>query len=79
MKEEDLIKLGFKFHSRYEHDDFYTNRYVKGILQVEFTYTATNKQISTDVTIEEINCMPITLEEIKVLIPVFCKSKHKVE
>lgn len=69
MKEEELTALGFVKTDQYKHDRFDTNRYTKGLLQVEFTYDG-SELIVCDLTIEEVNCMPITLDEIKALTPI---------
>lgn len=74
MTELELSRLGFQCKKQYTHDEFYTNRYTKGVLQVEFTYEGvlgTNGQLKTvDLTITEVNGKPITLEEMEVLTPI---------
>ena len=72
MTELDLFGLGFECKKQYNHDQFNTNRYVKGVLQVEFTYEA-ETLISTELTIEEINSKPISFEEMKALTPILGK------
>ncbi len=66
MTEVQLKELGFKLIEQYEHDEFNTNRYAKGCLQVEFTYNSENLE-SVDLTIEEVNCKPVTLADMKSL------------
>lgn len=59
-----LQEIGFKRTDSYKHDHYHTNRYKLGCLEVEFTYE--NKQLLTcDLTISELNCMPISFNQIK--------------
>lgn len=69
MTEQQIKDLGFELTRVYAHDQYNTKRYTKGVLHVEFTYDA-GILITSDLTIEEVNCMPVTLEEIKVLTPI---------
>lgn len=64
MTELQLKGLGFEFTKQYEHDEFHTNRYAKGVLEVEFTYEG--KELKTcDLTMSELNCKPVTFDEMK--------------
>ena len=66
MTEKEIKEIGFELVKQYNHDQFNTNRYQKGILEVEFTYE--NKQLVTvDLTMEEVNCLPITINELEQL------------
>ena len=38
MNENELKGLGFELTKKYEHDQYHTNRYARGVLEVEFTY-----------------------------------------
>ena len=69
MKEEDIKKLGFKFIKNYKHDQYNTNQYAKGVLVVEFTYDH-NVLINYDLTVHEVFCKSITLEDLKILTPI---------
>lgn len=69
MTEEQIKGLGFELTERYTHDQFNTNRYVKGVLEVEFTYEC-NELRTCDLSISELNCMPITFEEMKAIAPI---------
>jgi len=69
MTENELKALGFELTKQYEDDEFVTNRYSKGVLEVEFTYEGDNL-ITCDLTISELNCKPVTLDEMKVLTPI---------
>lgn len=67
---EQLIKtLGFELDHSYDHDQFHTNRYRKGLLMVEFIYEGfTLKTI--DLTMDEVFCKPITYAELKAITPI---------
>lgn len=69
MTELELIELGFKCEKEYTHDQYHTNRYVSGVLSIEFTYEDDELK-SVDLTISEVNSKPITLAEMKVLTPI---------
>lgn len=66
MSEQEIKGIGFELTKQYTHDQFKTNRYQKGILEVEFTYKD-KKLVTVDLTMEEINCLPITKEELQQL------------
>lgn len=69
ITENQIIELGFQLVKKYKHNQFTTNRYCKGVLEVEFSYNNENL-VSVDLTITELNCKPTTLEEIKKLTPI---------
>ncbi len=73
--EEQLKGLGFKMTKQYEHDEFHTNRYAKGVLEVEFTYEA-QQLVTCDLTISELNCKPVTFDEMKALTTILGDCKH---
>lgn len=66
MTENEIKDIGFELVKQYEHNQFKTNRFQKGILEVEFTYEET-KLVTVDLTVEEINCLPITKNELQQL------------
>lgn len=66
MTEKEAIKLGFEFVKTYNHDDYRTNRFVNGVIELEFTYLQ-DKLVTADVTIEEINCMEVNREKLYML------------
>jgi len=66
MTEKEIKGIGFELVKQYEHDQFKTNRYQKGILEVEFTYEGKNL-VTVDLTMEEISCLPITKNELQQL------------
>ncbi|MBO0323488.1 hypothetical protein J0X14_14360 [Muricauda sp. CAU 1633] len=52
--ENDLEKMGFDFIKAYDHDEWYTNRYKKGTIEVEFTYRYDTNELETfDIIIDE--------------------------
>ena len=51
MTEQQLIDLGFKLEEQYNHDEFNTNIFSKGVLEVEFTYYK-GKLLTHEVTIK---------------------------
>jgi len=53
MTEDGLKGLGFELTQQYEHDQYHTNRYVKGLFEVEFTYEG-DKLLTCDLTIPEL-------------------------
>ena len=69
MTETQLTGLGFEFVKFYDHDQYRTIRYKKGVLEVEFTYSQKGLE-SCDLTISETNFKPVTLEEMKALTPI---------
>ena len=66
MTENELKGLGFELTQQYEHDQYHTNRYANGVLEVEFTYEG-DKLLTCDLTISELNCKPVTLDDMKAL------------
>ena len=69
MTEQQLKGLVFELTKQYKHDEFNTNRYAKGVLEVEFTYEG--KHLKTcDLTISELNCKPVSFNEMKALTPI---------
>ena len=69
MTENELKGLGFEMTQQYAHDQYDTNRYAKGVLEVEFTYEG-DKLLTCDLTISELNSKPVTLDEMKALTPI---------
>lgn len=69
MTEKELKELGFEMTKHYEHDQFHTSRYAKGVLEVEFTYEG-DRLLTCDLTIAEVNYKPVTLDEMKALTPI---------
>ena len=64
--ERDIKNMGFELVKQYDHDHYNTNRFQKGILEVEFTYE--NGDLSDmSLTIQEVNSVPVTIHELLVL------------
>lgn len=74
LTEYSIKFLGFKLVKKYEHDQFFTNRYKKGCLEVEFTYDDKDL-ISLDVTIDEVIGLPINKNELKTLDNILNKAQ----
>ena len=66
MTEQQIKGLGFEMTKQYEHDQFTTRRYRKGVLEVEFTYEG-DKLHTHDLTMKEINCQPVSFAELQAL------------
>ena len=66
ITEEEIKRNGFKLVKKYDHDQYNTNRFKNGNLEVEFTYEVEDLQ-DVSLTIEEINAIPITVNELLVL------------
>lgn len=63
--EEEIMSNGFVLNKHYEHDEWETIRFVKGCIQIEFTYTLGLEEIhSVDATIDEAIGVPVGLAEI---------------
>lgn len=69
MTEQELIELGkWQLVERYDHDDFYTNRYELCDMQIEFTYLKKNDElISSDITFRTTVTRPIWAKMAKML------------
>ena len=66
MTEQDIKEIGFNLVKQYQHDDFHTNRYRKGLIEVEFTYKD-DELLTIDATISEINCIPVNKSDLQTL------------
>ena len=66
MTEEQIKELGWNLVKQYNHDQYHTNRYKLGCAEIEFTYEG-KELITCDVTISELNCMPISFNQAKSL------------
>lgn len=72
MTEMQVYELGFQCKNQYVHDDFNTNRFVKGLIEVEFTYeggviNSGGKLVSVDITMDEVIGKEVTLDQLKQL------------
>jgi hypothetical protein len=75
--ENDLERIGFDFIKSYNHDEWYTYRYQKGVIQAEFTYKQETNELETfDVTIDETFISP-TKNELEVLDAILNKQTIK--
>lgn len=65
---QELEDLGFELVKSYVHDDFVTQRRVKGVLEVETTWVVPDGIfVSQDLTIDEVNCIEFNFHELNVL------------
>lgn len=65
MTANDLEKIGFYLIKSYSHDEWYTQRFQKGIIQAEFTFNADSDKLETvDFTIDEIVGIEFSIEEL---------------
>lgn len=62
--ESRIKEIGWKLVKQYSHDQYNTNRYKLGCMEIEFTYEGRDL-LTCDLTISELNCMPISFDEIK--------------
>jgi len=72
LTEKDMKPLGFEHVEQYEHDGFITHRYMKGCLEVEFTYGSDFD--SVDVTIDEVIGLPIDKDSLSKLDEILNKN-----
>lgn len=70
MTEEQIKELGWEFVIQYIHHPYHTNRYKLGCMEIEFTYEG-KELLTHDVTIPELNCMPISFNQVKLLTEFF--------
>jgi hypothetical protein len=70
MTEEQIKALGWKLVKQYDHDQYRTNRYKLARMEIEFTYEG-KELISTDVSIQELNNLPITYTQAIILTKLF--------
>jgi len=75
LTEYSIKFLGFKLIKEYKHDQYFTNRYKKGCLEVEFTYDDKDL-VSLDVTIYEVIGLPINKNKLKTLDNILNKAQE---
>jgi len=73
MRRQDILELGFNLIKRYEHDNFTSFRYGKGLVEIEFTFDEDLKQVSCDTIIKESDHVKLSLHDIKSILPVMDK------
>lgn len=66
MSELEIESIGFGLTKQYHHDQYKSRRFKLGMLEVEFTYE-NEKLHDVSLTIEEVNAIPTTLNELLVL------------
>jgi hypothetical protein len=70
MTENDIKELGWELVKQYDHDEFHTNRYQLGCMSIEFVYQD-GELVACELTITELNSMPINLNQAKTLTELF--------
>ena len=76
MTETQAEKEGFDFVKSYHHDQFYTRRFEKGVIALEFTYESeSDKVVSTDINMFEVSCLEVNLDELKSLDAILNKKQ----
>ena len=76
MTEKDIKRIGFEFVKEYEHDEWFTRRYKKGVIEAEFTYRSKNAILETfDITIDEVVGQKVDFAELQVLDKVLNKKQ----
>lgn len=58
MTEKQIRDLGWVLVKQYTHDEFRTNRYYLGCMEIEFTYEG-DELVSLDMSISELIGMPL--------------------
>lgn len=65
LTEVKIEDLGFLLIKSYHHDEFYTRRFEKGVIQIEFTYEAETDRLETiDVIVDEVVSDKLTNSDI---------------
>jgi|GEM_PF-3249562 len=74
--ESIALQMGFSLDKHYEHDEWETLRYKKGVLQLEFTYRIDNGKIETiDITIDEVVGLSVSENDVRHLDRILNKPK----
>ena len=66
ITEKQIKELGWKLVKQYKHDKYHTNMFQLGCMHIEFTYEG-KELLTCDVSISELNCMPISFNQAKIL------------
>ena len=61
---QELEDLGFEVVRSYTHDQYITQRRTKGLIEIETTWLFSGEFQSQDLTIEEVNAIEFTKEEL---------------
>lgn len=68
LTEEKAKHLNFEFVKNFDHDEWRSARYKKGIIEIDFTYiTETGELEGFDISIDEVVGKDVTIEQLKQL------------
>ena len=67
--ELELKEHGFKLVKTYGHDQYTSRVFARGCLIVDLTYEK-NKLVDSYLSIEDVECIPMSMDKIKQLIPI---------
>jgi hypothetical protein len=72
MTENDLKELGWEFvkQFKFNSDKWKLNRYQRGCMSIEFVYQ-NGELVACELTITELNCTPVNLNQAKTLTELF--------
>lgn len=76
IEQIDVVELGFELVKAYPHDQFFTNRYKKGVMEIDFTYEK-EELLTVDLKIEETDSIPINIKDLKELDRIFNSCQQK--
>ena len=74
MTEKQVQILGFEKTKEYLSDTYFTRRYRKGIIEVEFTYESA-ELVSVGISLDKVNCLLVKIEDLKSLDNILNKKK----
>ena len=68
MTENQIERQGFDFIKSYTHDKWWTRRFQKGLIQIEFTYKNETTTLETvSITIDEVVGKEFSFDQLKQL------------
>jgi hypothetical protein len=73
LTEKEIAALGWELAKQYTHDQYHTNRYALGPMQVEFTYEGAEVS-DISITIDEQNARPISYRQAKILTELYVEK-----
>jgi hypothetical protein len=70
LTEKEITALGWELVKQYTHDQYHTNRYALGAMQLEFTYEGPDVS-NISITMDGQNARPISYRQAKILTEVY--------